>query len=90
MLVSGKLKKEKKRECVKVFIETSLFTRATRKGGQKTVKPDPPDQSGRPAHPPARPLAYIRTDTDTDILNIRITVFGILVGWIPTRQTIFN
>ena len=22
---------------------------------------------------PARPLAYIRTDTDTDILNIRIT-----------------
>jgi hypothetical protein len=45
----------------------------TLRGGQKTAKPDPPDQSGRPAHPPARPLTYIRTDTDTDILNIRIT-----------------
>ena len=36
------------------------------RGGQKTVKPDLPD-------PLARPLAYIRTDTDTDILNIRRT-----------------
>ena len=45
----------------------------TGRGGQKTVKPDPPDQSGRLARLPARPLAYIRTDTDTDILNIRIT-----------------
>ena len=43
------------------------------RGGQKTVKPDPPDQSGRPARPPVRPLTYIRTDTDTDILNIQIT-----------------
>ena len=43
------------------------------RGGQKTVDPDPPDQSGRPARPPTHSLAYIRTDTDTDILNIRIT-----------------
>ncbi len=43
------------------------------RGGQKTVEPDPPDQSGRPTRLPARPLAYIQTDTDTDILNIRIT-----------------
>ena len=44
------------------------------------MKPDPSD-------PLARPLAYIRTDTVTDILNIRITDFEILVGWIPARPT---
>jgi hypothetical protein len=60
------------------------------RGGQKTIEPDPPDQSGRPARSSARLLACIQTDTDTDILYIRITVFGILVGWIPARPTIFN
>ena len=54
-------------------IRWKKFFKVKTRGGQKTVKPDPPDQSGRPARPPARPLAYIRTDTDTDILNIRIT-----------------
>ncbi len=43
------------------------------RGGQKTVESDPPDQSGRPARPPVRPFAYIQTDTNMDILNIRIT-----------------
>ena len=50
-----------------------LTVTVTVRGGQKTVEPNPPDQSGRPARPPTRLLAYIRTDTDTDILNIRIT-----------------
>ena len=43
------------------------------RGGQKTVDLDPPDQFSQPAHSPARPWVYIRTDTDTDILNIQIT-----------------
>ena len=43
------------------------------RGGQKTVEPDPPNKSGRLARPLARPWIYIRTDTDTNILNIRIT-----------------
>ena len=52
------------------------------------MKPDPPDQSGRPA----RPLARIYTDgygygyfKYPD--NGRITDFEILVGWIPARPT---
>ena len=32
------------------------------RGGQKTVEPDPPDQSGRPAHSPACQPAHIYTD----------------------------
>jgi hypothetical protein len=40
-------------------------------------KPWNPTRPTNPAdlltHPPARPLTYIRMDTDTDILNIRIT-----------------
>ena len=61
------------------------------RGGQKTVEPDLPDQSGRPARPPARiytdgyGYGYFKYPD-----NGRITVFGILVGWIPARLKIFN
>ena len=72
------------------------------RGGQKTVELDPPDplarptrSLARPARLPARSPARIYTDgygygyfKYPD--NRRITVFGILVGWIPARPTIFN
>ena len=36
-------------------------------------KPPNPTRPTNPADPLTRPPTYIRTDTDTDILNIRIT-----------------
>jgi hypothetical protein len=65
-----KPKLESERESLVV---ACLIDQATGRGGQKIVDPDSPDQSGRPARPSARPLAYIWMDTDTVILNIRIT-----------------
>ena len=61
------------------------------RGGQKTVELDLPDQFGRPV----RSLARIYTDGYgygylKYLDNGQITVFGILVGWIPARPTIFN
>ena len=56
-------------DCPSIRPREHIWTDTDIRGGQKTVKPDPPNQSVRTV----RLLAYIWTDTDTDILNIRIT-----------------
>jgi hypothetical protein len=40
------------------------------RGGQRPAKPDPPDITGRPEPPPARPRDQLRTDTDIIIIII--------------------
>ena len=51
------------------------------RGGQRPVKPDPPNQTCRTDHPLARPQDKLRTDMDFTLFFFFFLGFGLATGF---------